>query len=324
MSLRKKIGDRLSDYGIIFVFIFLFIMFTIATPKFLTMSNIFNILRQVSIIGIISVGMTFVLLSGGIDLSVGSIAGVSAIGASLLMVEKGINPWISALVMLILGITMGLLNGIFVTFFNVPPMIATLGMMTSLRGVAYIISDGLPVFGFDQRFVVLGQGYIGFIPIPVIVSILVFAIGIFVLTKTKTGRYLYAIGGNQEAARLSGISIHKTKLIAYGVSGFTAALAGLVILARINSGQPNAGDGYEMEAITSCVLGGVSISGGQGNLQLVLFGVIIMGILTNGMTMLTVNEYVQRLIKGLVLVGAVAIDQFIKSRKSQTAIPETK
>lgn len=323
MNVGKRIRHRLSDYGIVFVFVLLFITFTFATPKFFTMSNIFNVLRQVSIIGIISVGMTFVLLSGGIDLSVGSIAGVSAVGASLLMVEQGINPWVSVAIMLVVGTALGMLNGIFISYFKVPAMIATLGTMTSLRGLAYIISGGLPVFGFDQRYVVLGQGYIGFMPIPVLISIIVFAIGIFILQKTRTGRYLYAIGGNDEAARLSGISIHKTQLIAYSVSGFTSALAGLVILARINSGQPNAGEGYEMEAITSCVLGGVSISGGQGNIKFVIFGVLIMGILTNGMTMLTINEYVQRLIKGLVLVGAVAIDQFVKSRKQIHTITES-
>lgn len=324
MNINNKLKGNIGDYGIIVVFLAMVLIFSLASSRFLSLNNVMNVLRQVSIVGIISVGMTFVLLTGGIDLSVGSIAGLSAIGASMLMVNFELHPVLSALIMLAVGILMGLINGFFVTYLNIPPLICTLGMMTSVRGLAYILSGGLPIFGFNQSFVVLGQGYLAFIPIPVIIMMLMFAVGVFYLAKTRNGRYIYAVGGNEEASRLSGISVRTIKLTVYSVSGFTSALAGLVMLARINSGQPNAGEGYEMDVITSCVLGGVSISGGQGKLLIVVFGVLIMGILTNGMTMLTINEYVQRCVKGMVLILAVALDQFVKSKKIQVAIEAKK
>lgn len=319
----KKLKALLGNYGIIVVLILLIAVFAIASDRFLLPNNIFNILRQVSIVGIMSVGMTFVMLTGGIDLSVGSIVGASAVGAALLM-TKGETPWHpvpACLVMMVFGTALGLINGFFIAQLKVPPFIATLGMMTSVRGIAYVITGGLPVFGFNRSFTVLGQGYVlNVIPIPVIIMFIVFVFGIIFLGKTRIGRHIYGVGGNEEAARLSGVNIKGIKYLVYGVSGFMSSVAGLVLLARVNSGQPNAGESYEMDVVTGVVLGGVSMSGGQGRLGLVIVGTLIMGILTNGMTMLTINEYVQRIIKGLVLIGAVALDSFIKSQREKQSI----
>ena len=316
----KKLKSMLGSYGIIFVLILLVAVFASLSPRFLLPDNIFNILRQVSIVGIISVGMTFVMLTGGIDLSCGSVVGASCVGAALLMTKASMHPVLACLIMVCFGTILGLANAYFISQLKVPPFIATLGMMTSVRGIAYIITGGLPVFGFNRSFTVLGQGYLGVVPIPVIVMLIVFAFGIIFLSKTRLGRHIYGVGGNEEASRLSGVHVKKIKYLVYGLAGFMSSLAGVVLLARVNSGQPNAGAGYEMDVITGVVLGGVSMSGGQGRLIMVVVGVMIMGILTNGMTMLTINEYVQQFVKGMVLIGAVALDSLIKSQKSRQIV----
>ncbi|NLD51251.1 MAG: ABC transporter permease [Clostridiales bacterium] len=312
---NRKVGNILASYGIILVLFLLILAFSILTPRFLMRDNIFNILRQVSIVGIICVGMTLVMLTGGIDLSCGSIVGASAVGAALLMTKSNMNPVLASLLMCLFGVLLGLANGFFIAQLKVPPFIATLGMMTSVRGIAYIITGGLPVFGFNRAFTVLGQGYWGVVPIPVVVMFITFVLGIVFLSQTRIGRHIYGVGGNEEASRLSGVQVKGIKYLVYATSGFMSALAGIVLLARVNSGQPNAGTGYEMDVVTAVVLGGVSMSGGQGKLIMVVVGVMIMGILTNGMTMLTINEYVQQFVKGMVLIGAVALDRFIKTRK---------
>lgn len=316
----QKLKSMLGSYGIIFVLILLIIVFASLSPRFLSPDNIFNILRQVSIVGIISVGMTFVMLTGGIDLSCGSVVGASCVGAALLMTKATMNPVLACVLMCLFGTLLGLVNGFFISQLKVPPFIATLGMMTSVRGIAYIITGGLPVFGFNRSFTVLGQGYVGVVPIPVIVMFVVFVFGIVFLAKTRMGRHIYGVGGNEEASRLSGVHVKKIKYLVYGIAGFMSSLAGVVLLARVNSGQPNAGTGYEMDVITAVVLGGVSMSGGQGRLIMVIVGVMIMGILTNGMTMLTINEYVQQFVKGMVLIAAVALDSFIKGQKARQTV----
>ena len=277
--------------------------------------NLFNVLRQVSIVGISAVGMTMVLITAGIDLSVGAMIGVSGVGAAKLML-LGFHPVLACIIMLVVCAGFGFINGIFINVFKIPPLIATLGSMTSLRGLAYIVTDGLPVFGFGRAFSVLGQGYIWVIPIPVIFMVITFILGMIFLSKTRFGRYIYGVGGNEEASRLAGVSITKIKYVVYSLSGMLSGLAGLILLARISSGQPNAGTGYEMDVITASVLGGVSISGGEGKLRFVIFGVLLMGVLSNGMIMMSINDYVQQFIKGLVLIFAVAFDKYMLQRKS--------
>lgn len=313
-----KIRDILSKYGIYLVLVALIIFFSFASKAFLTPSNIFNILRQVAVVGTAAVGMTFVMLTGGIDLSVGSIIGVTGIFTAMLMVW-GVPPLFAVILALILGVIIGLLNAAIINELKVPPLIVTLGMMTALRGLAYLITGGMPVFGFPESFTMLGQGYIYVIPVPVIVMALAFIAGYIVLEKFTLGRYIYGVGGNEEASRLSGINVKKIKYLVYSVSGFVCGLAGVVLLSRTNSGQPKAGSSYEMDIITAVVLGGVSITGGQGKIIGVVAGVLIMGILSNGMIITNVGDYVQRIVQGLVLVAAVAFDCYNQRRKASTS-----
>jgi len=309
-----KVSKIISKYGIYLVLIAMTAYFSFASEAFLTSQNIFNILRQVAVVGIAAVGMTFVMLTGGIDLSVGSIIGVTGIATAQFMV-MGVHPILAVILALILGIIMGLANAFIINEFKVPPLIVTLGMMTALRGVAYLITGGLPVFGFTESFTLIGQGYIGIIPVPVIIMLVAFALGYIVLNKFTVGRYIYGVGGNEEASRLSGVSVKKIKYLVYSVSGFLCGIAGVVLLSRTNSGQPKAGTSYEMDIITAVVLGGVSITGGEGKIVGVIAGVMIMGVLSNGMIITNVGDYVQRIIQGLVLVAAVAFDCHNRNRK---------
>lgn len=316
MKIYDAVHRNFKKYGILIVLVLLCAFFGVTSPVFFSSENIINILRQVSVVGIVAVGMTLVILTGGIDLSVGSIIGIASVFTAQLMLW-GSNPVLAAVAALALCAVFGFLNGVFVNELMIPPLVATLGTMTALRGVAFLFSGGLPVFGFPDTFSALGQGYLWFIPIPVIIMLVVFVFGFILLDMTRFGRYVYGVGGNEEATRLSGIGVKKTKYLVYTISGFLSGLAGIVLLSRINSGQPKAGQGYEMDIITAVVIGGVSISGGEGKLGFVIVGVLIMGVLSNGMILLNINEYVQWVVKGLVLVAAVGFDRLSQNQKQR-------
>lgn len=318
MKSKFRLGDFLSKYAIILILIALIAVFGVAAPKtFITEANIFNILRQVAVVGIVAVGMTVVLLTGGIDLSVGSIIGVACVTAAELLL-MGMNAVLVVAITLAISVGLGLLNAFFINVAKIPPLITTLAMMTTLRGVAYLITGGMPVFGFDSAILVLGKGELfGVIPVPVLIMVFFFILGWLFLDKTRYGRYIYGVGGNEEATRLSGISVKKIRYIVFAISGFLSGVAGIVLLARINSGAPKSGQGYEMDVITAVVLGGVSITGGEGKIGFVIIGVLFMGVLSNGMTLLNVQEYVQWVIQGLALIGAVSFDRVVQSRKAK-------
>jgi ribose/xylose/arabinose/galactoside ABC-type transport system permease subunit len=311
----KKTVDW-SRYGTLFALIALVAIFTIVEPRFLSVRNIFNVLRQVAIVGICSVGMTFVILTAGMDLSVGSVIGVSAVSGALMM-SNGLPPVLAMLVALSIGVLSGFINAFFINSFGIAPIIMTLGMMTALRGAAYILCGGMPVYGIPEGYLFLGQGYVGVVPAPVIIMIAVFAIGYFILNKTSFGRSVYGIGGNMEASRLSGIKVKRNLYIIYMMAGALYALAGMILLARVNSGQPKTGDGYEMDVITACILGGISVSGGEGRIGGVIIGVLMMGTLTNGMILLNIPEFWQWVVKGAVLILAITVDQIAKNSKNK-------
>ena len=317
----KGIRELLITYGIYFVMIALIVLFTVLKPRsFLSPENIFNILRQIAVVGIAAAGMTCVLISGGIDLSVGSTIGlVGVITALFISPGKGwgLSLPLGILAGLICGLIIGIINGFIINKLKLVPMIGTLGVMTSLRGVAFLITEGRPIFGFPQGFEIIGQGYIWIIPIPVIIMVIMFIITYNMLNKLRIGRYIYGVGGNEEASRLSGIDVNKVKYFVYTYCGFCCAIAGIVLLSRTNSGTPKAGTSYEMEIITAVVLGGVSIKGGEGKITGVIAGVLIIGILANGMIILGLSEYFQRVIQGLVLIAAVAFDMYAKQIKSK-------
>jgi ribose transport system permease protein len=299
----------LKKFGILLVLLSLILFFALTTQAFFTVTNLFNIARQVSMLGIAAVGMTFVMITGGIDLSVGSLLSIINVIGAFSMVKFGVHPVLAVAICLACACLLGLLNGAIVTDINIPPLIATLGTMTIIRGLSYIITGGLPIYGFPDNFSVIGQGYLWVIPIPVVIMFVIVALGSFILNSTFFGRLFYAIGGNEEATRLSGANIRGLKYLVYALSGFTAGIAGVILLSRVNSGQPIAGSGFELDVVTAVVLGGVSISGGEGSLSGAFTGVLIMGVLSNGLIIMNVGEYYQLVIKGTVLLCAVGFDR---------------
>ena len=284
------------------------------TPHFLTVSNLLNVAQQTSINAIVAVGMTFVIISGGIDLSVGSIVALSGVVLGSLL--QGGQPLAVALAAaLAVGLACGLLNGALVSVGGLPPFIATLGMMSVARGAALVFTEGRPVSGFEEAFRSLATGAIGFVPAPVAVMIAVYLAAHVVLTRTTFGRYVYAIGGNEEATRLSGVAVRFHKTAIYGVSGMMSAIAAIVLTARLNSAQPIAGTMYELDAIAATVIGGTSLMGGEGTLAGTLVGALIMGVLRNGLNLLGVSSFLQQIVIGGVIVGAVLVDTVLKRHR---------
>lgn len=299
---------KVKERAIFVVMIVIFLFFTIKTDTFCTINNLLNITRQVSVLGIASVGMTMVILTGGIDLATGSIITFVNIVTAYLMVNMGLNMWVSIIVALIASTIIGLLNGIAVANLKMPALIVTFASQTIFEGIAYMICKGLPIFGFSDTFAYIGQGYLFGMPFPIYLLIAAFLIGGFILAKAYFGRYIYAVGGNEEASELSGIRVKQIKWMVYALSGLFAGIAGIVMLSRTNSGQPTAGKGYEFDVITAVVLGGVSVNGGSGKITNVLAGVLIIGMLSNGMVLLNVSSYSQMVVKGIILALAVGFD----------------
>lgn len=300
---------NIKDFAIYIFFIALFVFLAIFAKGFLSLENLINVARQVSITGIVAAGATLVMLAGGIDLSIGSVLAATMAFSAYLMVNIGLHPVIGVLAGLALGGIIGLMNGILITKLNIPPLITTLATMTGARGLTYIITKGASIFGFSRNFKFIGQGYIAKIPVPVIIMIVVLFITFFILNNIPFGRHIYGIGGNEEAARLSGVNVNKVKLIVYIIGGVLAGLGGIILLSRMGTGTPTAGNGFELEVITAVVLGGVSISGGEGKLRGVVIGVLIMGILSNGLVILNVVWYYQWIVRMIVLLIAVGFDR---------------
>lgn len=304
-----------KKYAILGVLFVISVFFTIVSDSFLTAGNLLNVARQVAMLGISAVGMTCVILTAGIDLSVGAVMALTNIAGSMLMVNAGIPIVPAVLITLVIAAGVGLMNGFLVAYVGVPALITTLAMMTILRGLSFVLCGGMPVWGLPESFKKLGQGYAGSIPIPVIIMLFVFIIGWLFLNRTKTGRYIYGLGGNKEAVRLSGVKTVRIETLVYVISAFLTGLAGVIMLSRINTGQPKIGTGYEMDVITAVVLGGVSIMGGEGSLIGVFIGVLITGVLSNGMILIDVSEYYQQITKGIVLLVAVIFDTMAKKRQ---------
>jgi ribose transport system permease protein len=280
------------------------------SPNFLTVSNSFDVMRQVSINAVISFGMTLSILLGGIDLSVGSILAVSSVVAAMTM-KGGHRAGVAVGIAILAGAAMGSLNGLAIAKGKVAPFIATLGMMTLLRGVALVLSNGSPLSGFSSDFFsMLGGGYAGrLIPVPVVIMLVMFAVFWFVLTRTVFGRHVYATGGNADAAKLSGVNTDRVQILVYTVSGAMAALAGMILTSRLDSAQPTAGAGYELDAITAVVLGGTSLAGGRGWIFGTLVGALLIGVLNNGLNLMGVSAFYQQVVKGSVILLAVLLDR---------------
>lgn len=290
----------------------LVVVFSILSSSFLTAYNIMNIARQSSINLMLAVGMTFIILTGGIDLSVGGVAAlVGTLVAGCLM--NGMNLVVSLIIGLIIGLVAGTFNGACVAYAKIPPFITTMATVSIARSIALIYTGGYPISGMPKSFTFIGTGMIGFVPVPVIIAIVVIIIGFVILRKTVLGRYIYAVGGNEEATAMSGIDVKKWKLVVYAIHGVFTAIAGVVLAARMNSGQPSAADGIELDIIAAVVIGGTSLSGGEGGLFGTIMGALLITVLNNGLTLLNVNSYIQGLILGFVILVAV----FLDSRKSK-------
>lgn len=303
---RKKIEPLLG-------LLLIMVVITILEPRFLTQSNLFNVVRQVSINAILAFGMTFVILTGGIDLSVGSIlALVGAVVAGLLV--SGMSPFLVVILGLLLGALLGLFNGLLVAKGKLAPFIVTLATMTIYRGMTLVYTEGRPITGLPEQFRTIGRGEILGVPIPIIATGVVFFLLYVLLTKTIFGRRVYALGGNEEAARLSGIKTDNVKIMVYVISGVTAAISAIILTSRLNSAQPTAGSGFELDAIAAVVLGGTSLAGGYGTLGGTLIGALIIGVLDNGLNLLNVSSFYQQVVKGAVILVAVLLDRRRKAK----------
>ena len=303
-------GASLKKMGPLFGLVLLSIGLSIASPNFLTPSNLFSVLRQVSYSGLIAFGMTFIILIGGIDLSVGAIlALVGIVTASL--IQAGIDPILASCIGLLLGAACGAINGLLVSFGRIAPFIATLATMILFRGIAQEYSQSKPIsINVDGFFNEIGSGYLfDTIPVPVVLMLLVYFMLWFVLKKTRFGRHVYALGGSEDVARISGLKVRSLKLWVYTLSGLMSGLAALVVTSRLSSASPNAGAMYELDAIAAVVLGGTSLSGGRGWIFGTLVGVVLLGILSNGLNLLNVSSNYQLIIKGVVILFAVLLDR---------------
>ena len=302
----KKIWNNKPLVGLI-IFSIVVSMFN---PRFLSINNLLNVLRQTSINSVIAIGMTLVILTGGIDLSVGSVLAITG-ALCAAMISAGINPMAVIVITLAIGFILGVLNGIFISYAKLQPFIVTLVTMTLLRGATLVYTDGkpIPVRVEGEFFENIGGGYLLEIPVPIYIMLGLFLVGYYVLNNTKFGRYVYAIGGNEEATGLSGVNTSKYKTLVYGAAGSLAALAGIIVTSRLGSAQPTAGAGYELDAIAAVVLGGTSLSGGVGRIAGTALGAIIIGVLGNALNLLNVSSYYQMMIKAAVILIAVLIDK---------------
>jgi ribose transport system permease protein len=310
IAIRQRLGDGWKQLGSTIGLVLIIAIVSALSSDFLTVNNLLNVLRQVSINALIAFGMTFVILTGGIDLSVGSMLALSSAMVAQLM-AKGVDFVSALLIGVIGGAIMGAFNGLMITKGKVAPFIATLASLTIFRGFTLVFTNGSPITGMnnDLSFQMFGKGYLFGIPIPVVTMLVVFAILLFVLRKTVFGRQTYAIGGNEEASILAGIKVDRVKVAIYSISGALSALAGIILISRLNSADPNAGASYELDAIAAVVLGGTSLSGGKGSILGTLIGALIIGVLNNGLNLLNVSPFYQLVVKGFVILLAVLIDR---------------
>ena len=308
-----KLRDLTGSIEVLVSLILIVVVFSFLSPVFLSTQNLVNILMHVSVIGIISVGMTFVILSAGIDLSVGSIVALSGVVSAKFMLifsaQQDLTAVLAVLVALATGTFIGLINGALISKWNIPPFIVTLGMMGIARGLALLVSGGRSVYGFTSSIVFLGQGDIFGVPMPVIIFLLTVIVAHFVLFYSKFGLYTKVVGDNEMAAKTTGINIQRQKLKVYALSGFLASISGILYMARINAAEPMAGNMYELDAIAAVIIGGTSLFGGAGTIIGTLIGALIMGVLRNGLNLLAVSPYYQRIAIGVVVIAAVLLEK---------------
>ena len=304
--------DLFKRYGLLISFFVLSIGISLLTPNFLSPKNLLNILRQSTIVGIMAIGTTFVIIGGGFDISVGS---TLALSAALALGLQGSMHWaLAALAAILAGTLIGLINGFLAAKIHIVPMIATLGTSTIIRGLVYLYSGGYPINGQQPEFEVIGSGYLWGIPVPVIIMVVLVALFQFVLSKTQLGRFCCAVGGNKEATRLAGVPVDYYHIMTFVIGGLMAAISGVVYASRLSSATPLAGQNYDMDAIAAVVIGGTSVSGGEGTVLGAMIGVLLLTVVTNAFNLLGVPVFIQYVIKGLIILVVVGIDSYTKKR----------
>lgn len=316
----KKKGSAFQELGTLIALAILVVFFSIASPIFLSIENLLNITRQVAVVSLLAVGMTIVIISGGIDLSVGSIIAFVGIITSSAIKDYGIPILIAIIIGLFVGAITGIVNGSLISFLNMPAFITTMGTMTILRGLGYIYTSAYPIYNLPKEFKLIGQGFIWSIPIPTMILIVVAIVVHVILSKTVFGRHIYAIGGNSDAAKYAGINVHKVKILVYIINGVIAGLAAVVQTARVGAGMPTIGEGFELEAVASVVIGGAAMSGGSGSILGTILGSVVLGVLSNGLSLLNVDSYVMQVVRGLIVILAVLLDQVRIMMSNRTQI----
>jgi ribose transport system permease protein len=314
-TIRRIIAGR--EAGTLLGLCMLCVALWIATPFFATTANLTNVVEQSTVVGVLAVGMTFVILTGGIDLSVGSLVALCGVVIGVLL-QRDVSVWAAIAAGVSAGIAAGAVNGVMVTRGSLPPFIATLGMMSVARGTALLLSNGRPISDFPDALRLLATSRMLGIPTPVVLMLALYAVAYFVLTRTVFGRYMYAIGGNEEATALAGVDVRLFKTLVYAISGLSASLCALLLLARLNSAQPIAGLGYELDAIAAVVIGGTSLLGGSGSVVGSLIGALLMSVLRNGLNLLGVSSYLQQVAIGVVIIAAVLIDMALRRRMQRS------
>ena len=310
MNKQASVKNFLSRNIIYIAFIIMLIGLSVGTDSFLKGTNLINVLRQATVVGVLSMGMTYVIIAGGIDLSVGStMALASCVAAAYATATTAIPLPFAILLGCVVGVIVGAINGIVVSYLGVVPFIATLGMQYAVRGVALVYTGGRPINALTEAYTNIGKGYLGPVPVPVVIFALIALIAWFVLSQTQFGRYIYAIGGNEQAALVSGLRVKFLKFMTYVINGVTAALAGIILSARVAVGSPTAGESYDLLAITAVVVGGTSNAGGTGGIVPSIIGVFIVTVLNNGMDLFGVSGYYQKIVTGVVVLLAVIIDR---------------
>lgn len=308
---KKKVINQINIYRSVLILAVICIFASILSDSFLSVANLFNVIKQITVAGIVGCGMTFVILTGGIDLSVGSIVGLAGAIAAGILATTG-NVILAVLAALGIGILCGAVNGFFVAQCEIPPFIATLGMMTLLRGCVLVYTKGAPISIKVDAYKFIGKGVVAGIPVPVILLLILYLIAHYLLTQTSFGRNVYAFGGNREAARLSGIRVKYTEWMVYIFNGLMSGIAAIVLTARLGSAQSTSGEGIEMDAIAAVILGGTSLSGGSGFVLPTVVGAMIMGIIDNILTLMNVNPHATNIVKGAVVLIAVLVDKKVK------------
>lgn len=314
-GMSKSIRKVLSAYGIYIVFLAIFLVLSVSNKAFLSTTNLLNILKQASTVSVIAIGMTFTLISGGLDLSAGGVMALAGVCSAKLGLPGGPIVLVPLAVAIAVGAACGAVNGVIAAKGKVPPFIVTLGMSMITRGLALLVTNANPVFGLDPSYIFLGSGKIGNIPVIIFVMIFVLAIATFVLEGTKFGRHIYAIGGNEQAAYISGIKVDGVKILTYVIMGGITGLGGMLLAGRIRSGTPTMAENYELDAIASAVIGGVSTAGGIGRVYGAVIGSLLLTMISNGLDLLNVSAYYQQIIKGMIIIIAVLIDVKTKSVK---------